>query len=299
MKNRPGLISSRFYGVAPGTGNAAAQSCGRSIVSRLPVGVLVMLCCSAGLTAVRAAEEGVNRQDERARAVIARAIEAMGGQAYLDMERISSSGNYFRFKKGAKAFSKYQDWTSFQPAKWRFQLGEGKRQYLQVYNLELNQGWVLEGKTSLEPIKEEDLDEFRRAVRQDMDILLRYRVDEEGMNLYYYSRDEVAGQGDWEAVEFLDATNDAVVVFFDRQTGLPAKLESHYTDKLGIRHKVEQLFSNWHVIQGVRMPLNYEVYTDEELSSQRFMSNVVINPAIPASHFLEPVIEEKGKKGKK
>lgn len=261
-------------------------------------GSLLVIALTA-VSAVSWAHPAMGAEDEQpsqAHQVIARAIEAMGGEAYLGMKTVSSSGNYFRFRKGAKAFSKYQDWTAYQPAKWRFQLGEGKRQFLQVYNLETNQGWTLEGKSTLEPVKEEDLDEFRRAVRQDLDILLRYRTDEEGMNLYYYSPDEVAGQGDWEAVEFLDATNDAVIVFFDRQTGLPVKLESQYTDKAGVRHQVEQLFSNWHVIQGVKLPLNSESYTDDELTSQRFMSSVVINPAIPESHFLEPVIDEKDKK---
>ncbi len=257
----------------------------------------VLFAVSTGLLA-----GGVPQPDSepsKAHQVVARAIEAMGGDAYLGMMRTSSSGNYFQFRKGRKSFARYQDWTVYRPAKWRFQLGEGKRQLVQIYNLELNKGWNLEGRSSVEPVTEEDLNEFRRAVRQDMDVLLRFRLDEEGMNLYYYSPDEVAGQGDYEAVEFLDATNDSVIVFFDRSTGLPAKLETHYTDKLGIRHKQEQQFSNWHVIQGVKLPLNYEVYTDDELSSQRFAATFLVNPEIPDSYFLEPVIEEKDRKTKK
>ncbi|GAB4119529.1 MAG: hypothetical protein Kow001_18950 [Acidobacteriota bacterium] len=266
-------------------------------IATLPASLGPVLLLTAALMGEQAPK--TDGGPSKALEVVARAVEAMGGDAYRNMLRTSSSGNYFRFRKGQKAFARYQDWTVYQPAKWRFQLGEGKRQLVQIYNLELNKGWNLEGRSSVEAVTDEDLNEFRRAVRQDVDILLRFRLEEEGMNLYYYGPDEIAGQGDHEAVEFLDATNDAVIVFFDRSSGLPAKVETHFTDKMGIRHRQEQQFSNWHVIQGVNVPLNYEVYTDDELSSQRFASVFLVNPEIPDSYFLEPVIEDKDRKTKK
>ena len=66
------------------------------------------------------------------------------------------------------------------------------------------------------------------------------------------ARGEFVFDDDYEAVEFIDATNAAVVVFFDLESHLPMKLETHFTDKMGVRHKQEQEFSNWHVISGVR-----------------------------------------------
>jgi hypothetical protein len=229
----------------------------------------------------------------RARKVVESAIEAMGGEAYLNAKMVYTQGRYFSFRKGRKSFARFQDWTVYEPVLWRFQLGKGKRRLLTVYNLEIGKGWDVEGESTIEEVPEERLKAFRDGVKRDMDILFKHRLDEEGMNLYYYAPDDIAGQGDWEAVEFLDGMNNAIVVFFDLKTGLPAKVESHFTDNVGVRHKQEQEFANWHNIQGVNMPLRYDVYVDDEVSTQRFIEEAVINPEVPPDHFLEPAIKEK------
>ncbi|HXK59803.1 MAG TPA: hypothetical protein PLP42_07885 [Acidobacteriota bacterium] len=230
----------------------------------------------------------------KAREVIDAAIEAMGGQAYRDVKNAHSSGQYFIFdREGRKGHAQYRDWTVFDPVKWRFQLGEGKRQSVQIYNLEVAQGWTLEGKDTVKEAKPEDIEEFRKSVKRDLDILLRKRVDEEGMNLYYYSPDDVAGTGESEAVEFLDSTNQSVIIFFDTKTHLPIKLETQITDKLGLRHKEEVEYITWHTIQNVRTPLRIDVLVDGKVSQQRFVEKIEYNVAIPEDFFLEPKVEKK------
>ena len=98
--------------------------------------------------------------------------------------------------------------------------------------------------------------------------------------------------GEVEAVEFLDATNDSLVIFFDTKTHLPVKTETHNTDRVGVRHKQEQEFSNWHVIQGINTALRHDVYVDGEISRQRFIEELTYNPTFPPGHFEEPVVEE-------
>ncbi len=246
----------------------------------------VLLLCSSRL---QAEESG----GSKAREVIEAAIEAMGGDDYRNVNAIHSYGRYFRFVKGRKSFAQYDDWTIFKPVKWRFQQGKGDNQFVMIYNLELGKGWTLEGKETVEEIPEESIERFRRSVKEDLDMLLRYRLDEEGMNLYYYGPDDIAGQGKFEAVEFLDLTNKSVVVFFDRQSHLPAKVETHSTDEVGVRHKEELELSNWHLIQGVNAALRFDFYVDEEISWQRFLEGITFNPEIPQEYFLEPVIEKK------
>ncbi|MGW8181130.1 MAG: hypothetical protein ACWGQW_20565, partial [bacterium] len=175
----------------------------------------------------------------KARKVIQAAIEAMGGDAYLSVNATHSYGRYFQFSKGRKSFAQYNDWTVLKPVKWRFQLGKGKNQFVSIYNLEEGKGWTLEGKDIVEEIPEDDIEKFRRSAKEDLDIILRFRLDEEGMNFFYYGPNDIAGQGKHEAVEFLDMMNKSIVVFFDRQSHLPAKLEKHFTDSVGVRRKEE------------------------------------------------------------
>ncbi|MDA2935224.1 hypothetical protein MYX82_12915 [Acidobacteria bacterium AH-259-D05] len=233
------------------------------------------------------------QENSKAHEVIAAAIEAMGGKNYLGVKNYQRQGRYFIFdRRGRQGFSRFFDWTVFEPIKWRFQLGEGKRQQVQIYNLEIEKGWVLEGKSSVEEIPEEEIQAFKKDVQSDIDILLRNRADEEGMNLYYYGPDDVAGSGEYEAVEFLDATNNSVVIFFDLQSHLPSKMENYVTNKLGIRQKQETEFYNWHTIQGVHTPLRTDHFTDGEKSRQIFVEEVSFNVDIPSPYFLEPKPEK-------
>ena len=245
-----------------------------------------VLLCSV---TVLAEESG----ESKSRKVIEAAIEAMGGDAYRKVNSTHSYGRYFRFRKGQKRFSRYNDWTVFKPVKWRFQQGKGKNQFVMIYNLEEGKGWTLEGKETIEEIPEDSIEQFRRSVKEELDMILRYRLDEEGMNFYYYGPDDIAGQGKYEAVEFLDLTNKSVVVFFDRQSHLPAKVETHSTDQVGVRHKEELELSNWHLIEGINTPLRFDSYVDGEVSWQRFVEGITFDPEVPPGYFLEPVIEKK------
>lgn len=236
----------------------------------------------------------------KARQVVDAAIQALGGKTYMDVYNAVGSGRYFMFSKGRKGFVRFSDWTHYkEPAKSRFQLGKGKRQTLTVYNLELNQGWVLEGLFDRKPIPEEEVKDFARMVKRDMDYLFRNRLEEDGLQMFYYGPDDVAGSGELEAVEFVDEVNDSVVVYFNTETHMPVKTESHFTDKVGVRHKVETEFYNWHVIKGVQTALRFDVYTDEELTQQRFFEEIDLNVPIPPEYFLEPAVKEKKEKKNK
>jgi hypothetical protein len=252
----------------------------------MSLSLALMLFNSAVLRAEESAES-------KAREVIEAAIDAMGGDEYRNVNSTHSYGRYFQFMKGQKSFAQYNDWTVFKPVKWRFQQGKGKNQYVMIYNLEKEKGWTLEGRETVEEIPEDSIERFRRSVKEDLDMILRYRLDEEGMNLFYYGPNDIAGQGKHEAVEFLDMTNKSVVVFFDRQSHLPAKVETHSTDQVGVRHKEELELSNWHDIQGVKTALRFDFYVDGEVSWQRFLEGITFDPEIPPEYFLEPVIEKK------
>jgi len=265
----------------------------RSLLNQAVRGASLWRGVLAGLIFFNSAVLGAEESGEsKARQVIGAAIEAMGGETYLKVNSTNSYGRYFQFIKGQKRFSRYNDWTVFNPVKWRFQQGKGKNQHVMIYNLEQGKGWTLEGKDVIEEIPEESIERFRRSVKLELDMILRYRLDEEGMNLFYYGPDDIAGQGKHEAVEFLDLTNKSVVVFFDRQSHLPTKVETHSTDQVGVRHNEELELSNWHVIQGVKTALRFDFYVDGEVSWQRFLEGITFDPEIPPDHFLEPIVEK-------
>ena len=228
-----------------------------------------------------------------ARKIIDEAVQGMGGEAYLGVDRIQSSGRYFWFNKGRKYFQRYQDWSVMSPVvKSRVQLGKGKQEYLEIVNLEVNKGWKRESEKFIELFTEEDLSEFKRMVRHDLDYLLRERLSEEGMSLFYYGSDDISGSGLYKAIEFVDSRSDSIIVYFNLDDSRPAKTEYYSVDRNGVRHKKEQEFYNWHEFQGVTVPLRIDTYTDGELSSQRFVEEISFNNVFFETLFLRPEGEE-------
>jgi hypothetical protein len=251
---------------------------------------VIIFLATATLFPTRFQEEDARA---KARGVIQAAIEAMGGEAYLNVKNSVSTGRYFGFRKDRKSFARYQDWTVYEPVKSRTQFGKGNNRFVQIYNLDLKQGWTIEGKEYVEEIKEDLVEEFyTRTVKRDMDYIFKKRLDEEGMSFFYYSPDEVSGTGNFEAVEILDEENYSIVVFFDVETHLPGKIESTVTNKMGVRQKSERELANWHRIQGLNVPLRSDYYLDGEVVAQYFIEEIQFNQVIPEEYFLEPVIDD-------
>ncbi len=238
-------------------------------------------------------------ENSKAREVAQAAIQAMGGERYLAVKTVYSAGRYFGFRNERKSFARFQDWTDYQPpVKSRFQLGKGKRRTVWIFNMELEKGWKQEGEYDVAEVTEEEIKDFLRRAKRDIDYLLRHRLDEEGLQMFYYGPDEISGSGILEAVEFIDSSNDSIVVYFNRDTRLPHKTETHFLDRLGIRRKQEFELENWHDIDGVKIPFNYYGYVDGEKTQERFLEEVTVNPPLTSDIFLEPVVKERKKKKK-
>ena len=234
-------------------------------------------------------------EKSKSKQVIQVAIEVMGGQKYLQVQNKYGQGRYFLFDKREKSrgFTYFMDWTIYQPIKSRFQIGKkDKKRILSIHNLEINKGWILEGEAKIQEIPKEEMRKWHKSVRRNIHILLRNRLKEEGMKTFYYGPEDISGTGKFEAVEFIDASNDAVIVFFDLETHLPTKLEFYSTNNMGIRLKNEIEFHNWHTIQGVHTALRHDYFLNNKKSRQLFFEKVSYNSNIPAKHFLEPKLKK-------
>ena len=232
--------------------------------------------------------------EAKAREIIQAAISALGGEHYLGMKNWHNRGRHFVFSRGRlSGFVRFLDWTGFDPMKSRHQQGKGKRQEVKIFNLELRKAWKLEGEHTVEEIPEKEIKSFEKFVKRDVNVLLKNRLNEEGMHLYYYGPEDISGSGNYEAVEFLDAENDSVVVYFDLESHLPTRVETEFRGSEGILHKHETELSNWHTIQGIHTPMRTDTHVDGHPFEQVFLEEISYNVNIPPGHFLEPQVEKK------
>jgi hypothetical protein len=217
------------------------------------------------------------------------ALEALGGQAYLAVTDMVSSGQLFYFnREGANSnLIKFDDYTKL-PDKSRYEEGNNKKaRDVTVFNLGKNQGWILEGQKPTREATPDEMKGFQAAVKHSIDVIMRYRYKDPANKLYYLG----PGQGSdviYEMVKLLDPENDEVTVYFDRLSKLPARLVYSSQDKQGVHLRYQVEFSQWHVIQGVKSPLRTDTSVNGRRLSQVFTLQLTYNTGLADDFFARP-----------
>jgi hypothetical protein len=218
------------------------------------------------------------------------AIQAMGGDAYLNVTDMVSEGQMFGFDAdGASSLPvKYNDYTKF-PDKSRFEFGNGKKDRdISVFNLGANEGWILEGQKGTREATPDELTDFKNAIRHSIDMICRFRYKDPENRLFYLGPGE-GKEITLEMVKIVDPENDEVIVYFDRLSKLPAKIEYRTTSSKGVRQRRVEEFSQWHMKQGVNTPLRFDRYVNGRRHEQQFVLKLTYNNNLPDSFFSKPV----------
>jgi hypothetical protein len=230
------------------------------------------------------------QEENPARKLFEDAIEAMGGSAFLNVTDMVSEGNYFVFDRfGASSpLIKFTDYTRL-PGKSRFELGNKKKELeITIFNLEKNEGWILEGQKEAKAATPDEMRDFRNTVKHSLDIIFRIRYKDPDNSLFYFG----PGEGKdltLEKVKLIDSDNDEVTVYFDRLSKLPMKIEYKSVDQKGTRQRVVQEFSQWHWIKDVRTSLRTDGYINGRQSFQSHILTIKYNNDLPDTLFEKPV----------
>jgi hypothetical protein len=234
---------------------------------------------------------GARSQDEeRIQQLFQDAIQALGGDAYLKVTDMESEGQYFAFNAqgDSSGLIKFSDYTKL-PDKSRFELGNRKKELdIRVFNLEKNEGWILEGQKETRAATEEEMKQFRNDVKHSIETIFRFRYKDPENKLFYLGAGEGQDMMD-DLVKLVDPDNDEVTIYFDRISKLPAKIEYRSLSNKGIRQRNVDEFSQWHVIQGVKTAMRTDGYVNGRRSYQSFILKITYNNNLPDSFFSKPV----------
>ena len=232
---------------------------------------------------------------EKIQALFEEAIAAMGGDAYMGVSDMISEGQYFMFNNRGESSGliKFTDYTKF-PDKSRFELGNKKNELeITIFDLAKNEGWIIEGAREARDASEDEIKSFWAAANHSIDNVFRFRWKNPENKLFYL------GPGDGadvtrDTVRLINPENDEVVIYFDRVSKLPVKIESQRINERGVRVRVTDEYSQWHKIQGVLTPMRIDSYTNGRRSSQQFLLKLTYNNNLRDDFFSKP--ESKTKK---
>jgi hypothetical protein len=218
----------------------------------------------------------------KAKALLDQMIQALGGQAYLNVQDVTQEGRTYSFHMGQPEGVGVVFWRFYQyPDKDRIELTK-KRDVIYVYNGEKGYEITYKGTRADDPKTVADTVRRRQYA---LDQVIRRWINEPGIALFYEGA-TVAAQKDVQKVTIMDVQNQAVTLFIDSNTHLPVKKTYSWrdpTDKL--RNTEDEVYDNYRLVQGIMTPHDVTRFYNGDMANQRFLTSVTYNKGLSDSLF--------------
>lgn len=221
---------------------------------RFAVLTLVALALAAAPLPLRAQNDEALMPDQsaaKAKVLLQQEIAALGGQAYLTVHDYVCEGRLAQFGHSG-------DVTGYPPFKDFWILPDKNRtewdKKATIVDLFAgNQGWSLD-RSGVNDQSAQAIADFREQIRVDMDNVLRFRLNEDGMTFRYAGPDIVdLQQIDW--VELVDKNDTTMRFALDASTHLPIQYQVITRNPVTReRSEKDTLYSEYIPIDGVNTP---------------------------------------------
>ena len=228
-----------------------------------------------------------SKVDEKAAAVVARAVETLGGSAYLGVRSVVSQGYFTQFRDGVGGVpSSFRDYMVY-PDRERTEFKGAGVRLVQVNTGDT--GWVFEAKAKkLTDVTPEQAADFRTAMRTSVDNVLRGWWRAEGASLVYAGRREAGLARRNEVVRLSYPDGFEAEFEFDAREGLPSKVVYKRLNAEGETVEAEDRYAQFIAIGAVRAPFVIDHYRAGVQSSRVNYDKVEFNTAVPDSLFAKP-----------
>jgi hypothetical protein len=210
----------------------------------------------------------------QARALLNQAIQALGGQTYLNLRDMQQTGRTFGFYHGRPSGTGAVFWRFVEyPDKERLELTK-ERDVAYLYIADKGYEVTFKGPHAVE---KKDLDDYLRRRRFSLETMLKVWVNDPGVALFY---DGTA------LVTLINSKDEAVKLLFDIDTHLPLKKSYSWRDPVDKqRNTEEEIYDNYKPVQGIMTPYNFTRYYNGDMQSQRFVSSVQFNQGLDQAMF--------------
>jgi hypothetical protein len=262
-------------------------------ILRKSVGVLCITLALAFVNAAQGQSEGQAEaakppaNDEKAEQILQRAIEAIGGSAYLNVRSAVGRGLFTQFKDGESGmpstFVDYIIWPERERTEFKGQGGK----IIQTNTGDT--GWLYDGAAkSLKDMTKAQVEDFKRAMRASVDYLLRGFWRKEGAKLSYAGRREAGLARRNETVRLTYADGYTVDFEFGAKDYLPMKVLYKRKNAEGEETAEEDRMAQHVKVGGVTTPFVIDHYSAGAQTSRINYQSVEFNSPIADALFARP-----------
>lgn len=230
--------------------------------------------------------------DEKAQAIINRAIEVVGGQTYLNVKTVVGKGFYSEFKENVPQVPlKFLDYLVY-PDRERTEFTSSGIRTIQT-NVG-DTGWMFDG--AVKKISDQtpaQVEEFRRSMRTSVDNLLRGWWRNEGGKVTYVGRREAGLAKRNETVRLTYPNGFWIEYEFGAKDGLPAKIiykrmrkDMDTGDQVEMTE--EDVLLKFITVEGVTAPWVVDHFVNGKQTSRINYDQIQYNQHLADSLFAKP-----------
>jgi hypothetical protein len=234
---------------------------------------------------------------EKGRQYVHDALDALGGQKFLDIRNQVSSGRAYSFYnasvRGLARITVYERFEPMQPNMPEDWLPVSRREVYtekgDFFSLFVNgKGWEVTFQGA-RPLPLDMIQRYRLGVRRDFFYFLRYRLNENGL-YFYHPGMEIVDNTPTNAVEISDAEGETITVYLRQSDGLPHMgLYTRRDPKTRIPFEEKSIWSKYKPVEtGAIIPWNVRRERDGEVVFEQFASEVTVNTDIKPEIFQLP-----------
>jgi hypothetical protein len=272
--------------------------------------VLGLACLCGRPAAAGAVQEMLPEQSSaKAKQVLQQVINALGGQAYLNVRDTQCDGRAAQFGTAGTlmGFTLFRDiWLL--PDKNRveyFTKGEhtilgflmGADDLLITHGGALitvytgEGGWTLD-KSGVSDEPEDVIKNFNDQVKSGMNNMLRRRMNEPGVDVQYAGTDLIdLKEAEW--IVFTDSDHREMRMGIDKFTRLPLRwIVTTRNPETRVNTAVTTSFTQYRALDGVKTPLSIELSRDDRKLTQTFLTECKYNADVAPQLFTRAALEQ-------
>lgn len=251
----------------------------------------IFVCLTLTLVA-SATSNAQPANDDKAAAIIAKAIQLLGGDRYLNVTSQIGRGNFSQMRQGGLAsYQSFTDAIVF-PDKERTDF-KGSSRSTQVNTGDT--GWIYDGDQEIIKIQTPaQIENFKRGIRASLDTLLRGGW--KGQATLSYAGRRQGGVGKRNEVIRLTYNDGFQVEFEFDDTGMPVKSLYKHKNQADEEINDEDRYAQFVDLDGIKTPFIIDHYLDGQPVSRINYGSVDFNKSVPASIFIKPATAKDAKK---
>jgi hypothetical protein len=218
----------------------------------------------------------------KARVLLEQAIQALGGQAYLNVHDLEEQGRTYSFFHGRPTSNGMLFWRFVEyPDKERIEVTpERDVAYLYI----ANKGWELTYKGP-RPADAKDLDDYLRRRKFSLETILRMWINDPSVALFY-DGNALAGNLPADQITLINSKNEAVDLFLDLDSHLPIKKSYKWRDPVDRQLNIEEeIYDNFRMVQGINTPYGFTRFFNGDMQSERFVNAAHYNQQLDQAMF--------------